>query len=391
MKKSNNLGVLFFDIILLVYPVELFEAVHKDGILGAFSPFRVVILPLCILYLINYKNSFSKNGAELVTVMLFFLMSFFGTMASSFSSLFSFIGNIIQFLMAYNYISNNRIGRSTLFVISLWAVMQTPLFIISILSGSIGMELRFSGLFFDPNYLCAFVLASVWASFFLLKDSKRQFERYYCFFVIVIGLLMLFLSFSRGGLLAFLFTLLIFLMIHNKKAFVSLLVLSIPLVSSMIVRSHYISWADAAANPIDAFIYRVFTVSDDIDELSAGRTEYMKVFMKNINDYIFFGSDVYDWNDKYNYGGFVHNGFIELMIQGGCIVGLLFIARLIWSIFLCLFNGVRNKQLPRIFIIFLSSITALTFLSYTSKYAWICLGALFALSSKRVFYLHTQL
>lgn len=385
MSRSTNYGVYFFNLILFIYPVELFEVVHIDGILGAYTPFRMIILPLCLLYIIMYKNYFPKNGGELLSVGFFFMMGAIGTLSSSFSSFFSFLGNIFQFLMAYNFVKNNTVGRSTLITMTLWIIVQVPAFFMSFLTGTFGIELRFKGFFFDPNYLCAFILAGVWSAVYLLKEATKKSHKLYYYSIIGMGLIMIFVSFSRGGLLAVLLTLLAYLLVYKRKVFILITAVSIPLVSTMMVRSKFLTWSDAANNPFDAFIYRVFTMSSDADQLTSNRSDYLNIFIKNIDEYILFGTDVFDWNEKYNGGQFVHNGFVELLIQGSVIFGIIFIVRFIWSLIRCFLLEIKYKSISSVWVIFLSSIIALTFLSYTSKYAWLCLGALFALNDINTF------
>ena len=174
-------------------------------------------------------------------------------------------------------------------------------------------------------------------------------------------------------------------MINHKKIFVFFIVISVPLISAMIVRSQSLTWSDAAANPIDGMIFRVFTLSDDADQLTANRSAYITIFIKNINDYMVFGTDVFEWNKKYNGGMFVHNGIIELFIQSGVIAGFLFVVRFVWSLVKCMYYNIKYKQLLPIWIILFGSLITLTFLSYTSKYAWLCMGALFAFSDIKAF------
>ena len=70
-----------------------------------------------------------------------------------YSSLITVFGNFIQFLVAYIYFRDNRLEKSTLYVLSTWGLFQLPYFITSLISGNLGLANRFMGFHWDPNYL----------------------------------------------------------------------------------------------------------------------------------------------------------------------------------------------------------------------------------------------
>ena len=186
-------------------------------------------------------------------------------------------------------------------------------------------------------------------------------------------------------MLALLVTLAIYLLPHKKKYILLLVWISIPFISYALIRATQIGWLDADSNYLDGFIYRTFVMSEDIDELTAGRSNYFMVFIENISNYIFWGTDLDYYIHVFNHGAYPHNGFIELCIQGGVIIGSLFIIRLLLSVFITFKMIVKYSKTPPIFMIMLSIIIPLTFLSYSSKVAWLCLGAFFSLRNKDVF------
>ena len=53
-------STIILNIILFVIQFDTFEYVHSGG-LGFISPFRVIILPLCILYLCNASKCIYPN------------------------------------------------------------------------------------------------------------------------------------------------------------------------------------------------------------------------------------------------------------------------------------------------------------------------------------------
>lgn len=388
--KNNLFEVIALNITLFLYPFEFFDAIHH-GALGELSPFRVIILPLCIMYLLIYRN---KSNTKYQTVNksaagLLFCFSLLSMISSgTISSAFSIIGNAFQFFMAFVLFSRIGMNKSTLFVITTWTLVQIPVLIQSIMAGSIGMTSRFHGLFFDPNYLCSFVMGSIGAALYLIQNGKNKWVKYYSLGIIFLGLIMLFLSYSRGGLIGLFVVLIIYLFSNHKKLLITITIAVFPLLSTMFIRAQFITWSDAADNVFDAFLYRTITLSDDADMLTSHRANFIDIFVRNIDNYIFFGTDLETYVQIYNHGTFPHNGFIELMIQAGVIVGSFYILRLLVSIIKEVRMSSKYKAVPCELIIGLGILIPLTFLSYTSKIAWLCMGMLFSLSSERVFKSH---
>ena len=369
---------------LFLYPFELYTAVHNDNLLGPLSPYRVVIFPLCLLFIM--RNAYSRDkgvtGSNMIVAM-YFLFCFLGIIVPfNISAFISLVGSMAQFYCAYQIFLHKGVSRSTLFVITCWSVLQIPSLFEALLSGNIGMAMRFTGYFFDPNYLCAYCIPAFFASFFLLKTESQCIVRWYLYLVVVFSLILVFLTFSRGGMLGLIFSTAIYLLIHKKKLLVAISVLLIPVISYMKIRSLNLTWADGADNLLDGFIYRTFTLSRDMNELTAGRDAYFETFLENINDYMFWGMDVFSYNDHYNHGGFIHNGIAELMVQSGVIVGLIFVLCLVTANIRTIIRYMRFNTIPPEYLIFASSLLCMTLLSYMSKYSWLCIGVLFALARR---------
>lgn len=389
-KSYQGFDFIVLNITLFLYPFEFFDAIHH-GALGPISPFRVVILPLCLIYIIkNIGRTTHKNNIIDVAAILFFFLSACLScfISGSLSSLFSLVGNAVQLVTAFMLFRRIGLGNRTLFILTTWTIIQFPALIISIASREIGMTFRFHGWFFDPNYLCSFVLGSICASFFVFQDTQKKWLKYYCLSIITIGLIMMFLSFSRGGLLALFSVVVIILFCNHKKILLTISILLVPVISALIIRAQYITWADAANNMIDAVLYRTITVSQDVGELTAGRSDFIETFIKNIDDFLFVGTDLEHYIESYNQGAFPHNGFLELLIQGGVLFGGFFVIRLLTSITKEVLMTSKYKKVPCELIVGLGILIPLTFLSYTSKIAWLCIGLLFALSQKQIFRAH---
>ena len=390
-KHSDYKDVILLNIILFIYPFEFFESVHVDKILGEFSPFRIIILPICLYYLLKELIGHKKVNTSIkdIVIGLFFIATLLASvMSSNIASIFSVFGNIVQFYMIY--LMYKRIGtkQSTLMVITTWGLIQIPVLLLSIASGNIGMTLRFHGLFFDPNYLCAMISASVCAACFLFRITNKSFLKAYCVVIACVGILMIFLSFSRGGLLTILLLASLYLLVYHKKIFVILIAVLIPVVSAMMVRAAFVSWADGANNVFDAFIFRTFTMSEDASVMTSGRSDYIDVFIKNIDDFLIFGTDLDNYIATYNQGAYPHNGIIELFIQGGVLFGGLYVICLLLSIMKEIRMSLIYKSISPSLMFSLGILVPLTFLSYASKLTWLSMAIIFALSSRENYIRH---
>lgn len=382
--KKDVFETWIMNIILFLYPFEVFTIVHVDNLLGPLSPYRAVIFPLCLLFIM--KNAYSRDegvaGSNMI-VAIYFFFCFLGILVPFNSSAFiSLVGSMAQFYCAYQIFLHKNISKSTLFVITTWGFLQIPALVDAIILGNFGMANRFMGYFFDPNYLCAFCVPSFTSSFYLLQSESKRIYRCYLYIVAVFSLILVFLTFSRGAMLALIFSIAIYLLIHNKKLLVAISVLLIPIISYMKIRSLNLTWADGADNLLDGFIYRTFTLSGDMNELTAGRADYFETFLENINDYMLWGMDVFSYFKQYNDGHFIHNGIAELCVQSGVVVGLIFVLCLVIANMRTIIRYMRLKTIPPEYLIFASSLLCLTFLSYTSKYSWLCIGVLFALTKR---------
>lgn len=387
MERAKSFDTHLLSIILFLYPIEQFQIVHIEHLLGSFSPFRMVILPLCLIYIIySFRYGLKSVGANIFGAIIFFLFSLIGTFNSgNASSFFSFIGNIVQFTMAYMLIKNMGFQKENLYVMTIWTLSQVPSLIIAFFSNGLGMSRRFCGLFFDPNYLCAFVIAGIVSAAILYSRETNKFLKYYNLAIVILGFVMVFMSFSRGGMLSLLLIVLYFLFVKKKSLFFLLLGLLVLIIPVLYARAQSLTWQDGADSFFNGFLYRTFTLSGDMSELTAGRSDYAAEFFNHIDEYLFIGTDLFTYFDTYNHGGFIHNGFLEILIQGGILAGGFFIVIILMSLVKIFFYSWKYKMISTEALICLGIFVSLSTLSFTSKIAWLCMGLFIGLSSKQVF------
>ena len=381
--NKDKIRLKLLNIILFVIQFDTFEYVH-DGGLGFFSPVRIIILPLCILYLCNFsKEIYPKDRGKIILSIIFFIFCFLGDIGSNTSNLSSVVGSLISLLTTYYLFHDIVIGRSTLYVMTLWAVIQIPSFIIQITEGSINISNRFEGLNFDPNYLCSLVIPAIWASFYLLKKESKFILRLYNYIIIAFGIIMVFLSYSRGGMIALIITLFIYLLVNNKKLFFVVAAITFSLASAIMVRAQFVDYRDAEENFIDGFIYRSFT-KDDVSEMTSGRSDLIDTYIEEIEkgNYIVIGSSLPQYISDVNNGSYSHNGFIDLCVQGGLIAGGAFCILLLWCILWVVTKCVKIKIIPYEVIFILSIFVPLMFLAFSAKLIWLVIGILLSISNQ---------
>lgn len=376
-------STIILNIILFIIQFDTFEFVHTGG-LGFFSPFRTIILPLSILYLCNASKCIYPNDKwKIIISIIFFIFCYLGDIGSDISNLGSVIGNFIALLTAYYLFHNVRINRSTLYVITSWAAIQIPSFIIEFSAGRISVFNRFEGLNFDPNYLCSLVIPAIWASIYLLKSERNVILRLYNYGIIALSCSMVYLSYSRGGLIALVLILFLYLLVYNKKFLIITITILISITSTFILRAQFIDYRDAEENYIDGFIYRNFK-NDDASEMTSGRSDFISIYLEEIDkgNYIIFGTSLPQYIRDVNNGGYSHNGIIDLCVQGGLIVGGLFVVLLFICIVYTSILCITTNNIPYEFIFILSIFFPLLFLAFSAKLIWVVIGILLSISNE---------
>ena len=380
----KRVQLVILNIVLFLYQ---FEFIPFEGSEGLLSFYRVGIFPLLILYLIISRNKVYKNEIPMyIIVFLFFYFNIISIIGYGYySSLISVFGNFIQFLVAYIYFRDNRLEKSTLYVLSTWGLFQLPYFITSLISGNLGLANRFMGFHWDPNYLCMSLLISFWAKIYLIRKDLSKPIKIVLLSLSVFDILMILFSLSRGGLLALILTGLIYLFIYHRKLFYILAIGFIVLVSYMLERSRWVTWSDSLSL-MDLIIYRTFVIAETGD-ISAGRIDlisnYISVLKKG--DGVFFGIPLNYYIENMNKGGYPHNAIIEILLQGGVIIGGVFYLFILYCISKILYYSLKFNKLPYEFLFILSGVSVLMFLSFTLKISWLFVGLIFAISKRKIF------
>lgn len=384
MRKKQ---IIFFNIILFLYQFE-FVPVESDDFNLSF--YRIGILPLLILMLFTGKKRLlKKDTSKYIVSFLFFASTFISIVGYNYySNLTTLLGNIIQLVVAYFYFQDNKLEKSSLYVLATWGLFQLPYFLTDLATGSLGLSHRFVGFHWDPNYLCMSLLISFWAKVYLVRNSSSIYLKVVLLALSFMDVLMILFSLSRGGLLALLITGIIYTFFYHRKLFYIMSILSVSLVTYMIERSQWISWSEHLSL-FDLIIYRTFVIAETGD-ISAGRLTFIERYIEMIGrgEGILFGMPLNHYIQFYNYGGYPHNSIIEILIQGGFIIGSIFYLFLIFQILKMIYNTIISKVLPYELLFAISGLSVLMFLSFGLKISWLFVGMIFAISNKNSFKMH---
>jgi hypothetical protein len=380
----KRVQLIILNIVLFLYQ---FEFIPFEGTDVKLSFYRIGIFPLLILFLIIRRNKFYKYEIPMyIFVFLFFSFNIISLIGYGYySSLVTVLGNVIQFYVAYFYFRENRVEKSTLYVLSTWGLFQLPYFFTSLINGNLGLANRFLGFHWDPNYLCMSLLISFWAKIYLIRKDLSKSMKVVILSLSFVDILMILFSLSRGGLLALILTGLIYLFLYHRKLFYVLSIGSIFLLSFMMERSRWITWSDSLSL-MDSIIYRTFVISETGD-ISAGRIDFINIYINMLSngDGVFFGIPLNYYIENINSGGYPHNAIIEILLQGGAIVGGIFYSIILYNISKIIFYSFKYRNLPYELLFLLSGLSVLLFLSFTLKISWLFVGLVFAISNKIIF------
>lgn len=379
--------VFIFNIIIFLYQFEFISS-EGDGV--TLSIYRLGILPLLLIFLlIDQRKLVQEDNNKYIVLFLYFSFSFITLVGYGYySSLTSLFGNIIQLIAAYFFFRNNKIGKSTLLVLTTWGVFQLPYFISDFMSGSLGLSHRFVGFHWDPNYLCLSLLVSMWAKIYLLKYDLSKISKVVLIGLVFADILMILFSLSRGGLLALILTAIIYTFVYHRKIFYILSVSSVSLITYMIERSRWITWSDSLSL-IDMIIYRTFTTASTGD-ISSGRLGFIENYIEVLQkgEGVFLGIPLHYYIEYMHGGAYPHNSIIEILLPSGAVIGSVFYIFFVFQILKIMYYSFKSKSLPYELFFLISGLSVLMLLSFGSKISWLFVGLVFAISNKQIFKKH---
>lgn len=188
---------------------------------------------------------------------------------------------------------------------------------------------RSTGTYLDPNILGFFTIVIFWYTFFMIKGKMRL-------IMIVMSLIILFLSMSRGAILAIIISVIIyfFTKIFNLKKVSYKEVILILLISLGLILFIPNIEKIISENTVERLsgLFRIFVYGYSADANLAARVDAWKYSFEFLDDYPLgtFGSP------EMQIGSFIDNEYVRIFMQGG----LLFLV----SYLLFLFKGIFLKK-----------------------------------------------
>lgn len=190
---------------------------------------------------------------------------------------------------------------------------------------------RLSGGMKDPNVMAMDAVVVFWASLYLLKQQDKRLNSCILYVIIIISLYALGMSFSRGALMAFVFSLMAWFWINGFKRVIKYLILGFVV---LIVIFSFIP------NEIkDIFTLR-FSLEETLDDKGAGRLDIWKEYLSYWLDYFITGTGLTNGQSVmalHHSSEFrvTHNQYLEYFVEFGIIGFILYISYLYSAFKVC--------------------------------------------------------
>ena len=350
-----------------------FEYLSKGE--SAFTVSRVVIFPLLCIYLILQRRIDFPITKPMFICLLFLIVQIFSSIGNAeYPFLFS---ALLQFLILL--VSTDYLCKKKNFDLVNWWILCTY-DITSIICYFIGYSLsetsRFSGIYWDPNVMCFYVLISISAKLYLFTCLNNRIVRILLLVVMAIDIFLIIQSLSRGALLGLIIILLIVLYKYSRIVLVGAIALLIPIVSYLYATYKDARWVSGMSS-FDLIMFRLFsTTGEELTSAQDGtRLARYQTFFDSLwrGDISIIGNATSIMSD----GEYIHNGLLELILAVGVPMGVLFIIMFLLLIYKTLlvpiFRGVYDFSvlLP---ISFLFSSFFYSYLGY--KMFWLFIAIL---------------
>lgn len=298
-----------------------FEYLSKGE--SAFTVSRVVIFPLLCMYLILQRQIKFPITKPMFVCLLFLIVQIFSSIGNAeYPFLFSALLQFLILFVSTDYLCKKR----GLDLINWWILCTYD--ITSIICYFIGYSLsetsRFSGIYWDPNVMCFYVLVSISAKLYLFPYLKNRILKVFLLVIMIMDIFLIIQSLSRGALLGLILVLLIVLYKYSKALLAGVVASLIPLISYLYVTYKDTRW-DSSMSSFDLIMFRLFsTTGEELTSAQDGtRLARYQTFFDSLwrGDISIIGNATSIMSD----GEYVHNGLLELILAVGPLMGVLFI------------------------------------------------------------------
>lgn len=209
-------------------------------------------------------------------------------------------------------------------------LITTPLFIAANIisykySDWVGFPYRFQGLYNDPNYMVISQIVGIYISIKTIESFKNFFIRVLSIVSILVALYIVLLTQSRGGILALILFMLVYLpsFIHKHRRLALLLLVGI-------IAGSYFSY-NRFKDPIDRVIVRFLGDNDADVSAASSRFDQIKMAMEGIESepfYLLIGAGISASGGEesmYDEDHRIHNTPVSLLYENGLFALALFL------------------------------------------------------------------
>lgn len=396
MKNKTTLNLYLFLILLSVYFI-IFS--FKVGF--SLKPIMLVTIPIVILYSFRYKYSNFMFIYEKVFIIFVYYIIVRGLLSKYNMKSLTFIIGLIFMLILYIIVRNIASKLSydninSLIIITGFIFIIVSMFLYFIkYPDAVRLDrgiYRLQGLLPDPNFFALYATPIYGLSLYNFFKKEKLTQKGINLVVYTISMVSILLSCSRGGLIGVLILTILIIFKYSKLSIKN----SIYIIMCLCIVYIILSFLD-----FSTIIYNSTGLSfNDIidtrgnDTTGSGRINIWINGLRIFKMYCVFGIGVFNFSDYNSYYfsdyHYMHNTFLELLVENGMVGFIIFIIFLIIFFFK---KSSNNKNILIKFIIF-SILIQLVFLSgFATEILYVMFGLYGGLeiSEKKIRYLKITL
>lgn len=365
----HKIGIFFFMIFILILPIDA-VLVDKRTNLAYINYVILIYLLLRTIEILRegklYTKDFTHNKL-LVIFPIYLIFTIFFRQSELYSS-FWILTFIVSYLFFFFSILNNYCAKDVKLIEIMIVLSSILVFLAVILFGNTRMNgrlaLQMGSRTMDPNYfsVCLCLINSV--CFYNILNKKKRIMHS---IILIFLLLVIFMTGSRGGIIANIMALFILfcfsnIKLKNKIMFVIVLPIVILLFGNILIKN------------IPQNVLNRYTMQYNEKSKGAGRLEIwnhgLYTFKNNNVFRMIFGTGVGTYKYVTEYDGRVaHNMFIQMLVETGVVGEFMLI--------IIIFNTLKNTIQKKDYIVFASLcgllIGAMSLDFINSRMLWFCL------------------
>lgn len=342
---------------------------------GLITVSRVVIFPLLCVYVLFQKKIHFPSYPLMLVCLLFLVVQALSSIGNGeYAFLFSAILQFLILIVFMDYLIKKRsLGMSSWFLLASYDITS----IICYLIGYSRSEMsRFSGIYWDPNVMCFYILISISAKIYLFSRLNNVFLRASFILMILFDIYIIVQSLSRGAFLTIFLISMILVYRYSRLLLLVVSFITIPTISFLYLIYKDAQW-DSSMSALDLLFFRIFSsTGDELDYAQDGtRIARAQSFYEALQsgDISIIGNATSVMPD----GEYVHNGLLEFILAVGFPMGVIFIVTFVYLIFQTLLKPIYNRTFDLSILLPISFFSSSVFYSYLGyKMFWFFIAIL---------------